>query len=106
MGRPWMPPAAFRSSTASVTPSFIQLPRAALVPLIAPIMAILIGSPVAALGAAVGWADAVVAAGCAGGCVGTGAVVGVAHAASSTPRTMRTNRMVRFIVNLLLVFAV
>src|SRR5512136_749461 len=47
-----MPPALFFSSTASVTPFFIQSPRTALVPLIAPMMAILIGS--ADLGAAVG----------------------------------------------------
>src|SRR5512143_681133 len=101
MGRPLMPPAAFFSSTASVTPFFIQSPRTAFVPLIAPMMAILIGSPVA-LAAVVGCAAAAV--GCAGAAVGCGAAVGAAQAASNTPNTIRTNRIVRFIANLLLVF--
>src|SRR5512143_2130308 len=67
IGRPLMPPAAFFSSTASVTPFFIHAPSTALVPLIAPMMAILIGSPV---GAAVAWGAAV---GCCGAVVGAAA---------------------------------
>src|SRR5512143_649976 len=71
-----MPPAAFFSSTASVTPFFIQSPRTALVPLIAPMMAILIGSAGLAGCGAVVAADLGAAVGAAAGC-------GVPHALSS-----------------------